>query len=169
MISIALFALVAFLLDRISKVCILKYVFGLDFPDTALFGKSIPVFGDVFHITYHGNTGMAFGMFKDSKIMLIVLCVVILLVIGFVIYKTKPQSWLAKISYGMIIGGAIGNVFDRISYGFVIDFLDFCLIDYPIFNVADCFVVCGAVLLVIYTFFFDKPQKKEEAAHDSDG
>ena len=162
MISIALFALVAFLLDRISKVCILKYVFSLDFPDTTLFGKSIPVFEDVFRITYHGNTGMAFGMFKDSKIMLIALCVVILSVIGFVIYKTKPKSWLAKISYGMIIGGAIGNVFDRISYGFVIDFLDFCLIDYPIFNVADCFVVVGSILLCVYILFFDK--KEDESA-----
>ena len=158
MLYIAITAIIAFLADRLSKVCVLKHIFELDFPNPAMFGKSVPVIEDVFHITYHGNTGMAFGMLKDNKVLLIALCTVILAVICIVIYKVKPESLLAKISFGMIIGGAIGNVFDRIAYGFVIDFLDFCIINYPIFNVADCFVVVGAILLCIYVLFFDKKE-----------
>ena len=164
MLGIAITAVVAFLLDRLSKVMILKHTFGLDFPDPAKFGESVPVFEDVFHLTYHGNTGMAFGMLEDNRALLLALCVVILAIMCIVIYKTKPEKWLEKISYGMIIGGAIGNAFDRISYGFVIDFLDFCLIDYPIFNVADCFVVVGAILLCICVLFLDK--RKDEVGKD---
>ena len=160
MLGIVITAMIAFALDRLSKVGVLKYIFGLDFPDPFMFGKSIPVIEDVFHFTYHGNTGMAFGMFADNKALLIVLCAVILLILCIVIYKLKPKNWLAKISFGMVIGGAIGNVFDRIAYGFVIDFLDFCLINYPIFNVADCFVLVGTILLAIYIVFFVKEEDK---------
>ena len=158
MVGIIIAAIVAFVLDRISKVAVLKYVFGLDYPSVSDFGKSLPVFEDVFHLTYHGNTGMAFGMFAGNRTFLIVLCAVILLIIGIIIYKFKPQRLIEKLSFGMIIGGAIGNVFDRIKYGFVIDFLDFRVINYPIFNVADSFVVVGAILLCIYVIFFDKKE-----------
>lgn len=151
-------AIIAFVLDRVSKAGVLKLAFGLDFPDPSGFGSSIPVIEDVFHLTYHGNTGMAFGMLAGNKALLIGLCAVILAIIVYVIYKLQPQSMLAKISFGMIIGGAIGNVVDRIVYGFVIDFLDFRIINYPIFNVADCFVVVGTVLLCIYILFFDKKE-----------
>lgn len=158
MLGIIITAVIVFVLDRISKVGILKYVFGLGFPNPAEFGESVPVIKDVFHITYHGNTGMAFGMFADNKALLIGLCVVILAILFYVIYRIKPQGFLATLSFGMVIGGAIGNVFDRIAYGFVIDFLDFCLINYPIFNVADCFVVVGTILLAIYILFFVKEE-----------
>lgn len=151
-------SIIAFVLDRLSKNAVLKYAFGLDFPDPAKFGHSVPVIEDVFHLTYHGNTGMAFGMLAGNKTLLICLCAIILTLICFAIYKLKPRKWIEKISFGMIIGGAIGNVVDRILYGFVIDFLDFCLINYPIFNVADCFVVVGAILLCLYIIFFDKKE-----------
>ncbi|MEE1043509.1 MAG: signal peptidase II [Clostridia bacterium] len=160
MFGIIITAIVAFILDRISKVSILKFVFGLDYPSTAEFGDTVPVFKDVFHLTYHSNTGMAFGMLAGNKGLLICICAVVLLVIGIIIYKSKPQKIIEKLCYGMIIGGAVGNVFDRISYGFVIDFLDFRIINYPIFNVADCFVVVGAIMLCVYILFFDK--RKDE-------
>ncbi len=151
-------SIIAFALDRLSKAAVLEFAFGLDFPDPAKFGNSVPVIEDVFHLTYHGNTGMAFGMLAGNKALLIGLCAFILALICFVIYKLKPQKWVEKVSFGMIIGGAIGNVFDRIFYGFVIDFLDFCIINYPIFNVADCFVVVGAILLCLYIVFFEKKE-----------
>ena len=160
MVGIAFATIITFLLDRISKVAILKYVFNLNFPDVSKFGKSVPLIKDVFHLTYHGNTGMAFGMFKDNKLLLIVLCAVILGLIVFYIYKTKPSSFVEKMCYGMIIGGALGNVFDRITYGFVIDFLDVCVINYPIFNVADSFIVIGTIILAVYILFFEKGKDK---------
>ena len=151
-------AIITFVLDRVSKMGVLKFVFDLDFPDPAKFGNSVPIIEDIFHLTYHGNTGMAFGMLAGNKALLIGLCAVILTLICFVIYKWKPKKWVEKIAFGMIIGGAIGNVVDRIMYGFVIDFLDFRLINYPIFNLADCFVVVGAIMLCIYIVFFDKKE-----------
>lgn len=156
MVGIAVSVIISFLLDRISKVAVLKYAFGLSFPDATKFGESVPLIKDVFHLTYHGNTGVAFGMLKDNKILLIVLCAFILALILFYIYKTKPSTMVEKICYGLIIGGALGNVFDRIVYGFVIDFLDFCIINYPIFNVADSFIVVGTITLAVYILFFEK-------------
>lgn len=164
MTAILLTATVALILDRLSKFVMVNYVFDIENLSADTVAETVPVIKDVFHFSYHGNTGMAFGMFSDSKVFLILLCLVILAVIGVVIYKTKPSKILEKISYGMIIGGAIGNLVDRINYGFVIDFLDFRLIDYPIFNVADCFVVIGAVLLCICVIFFDK--REDEVGKD---
>ncbi len=151
-------AIIALVLDRVSKLSILKFCFGLDLPDPQKFGETVPVIEDVFHLTYHGNTGMAFGILAGNRALLIGLCAVILVLICFIIHKLKPQKSIEKISFGMIIGGAIGNVVDRIMYGFVIDFLDFRIINYPIFNVADCFVVVGAILLCVYIIFFDKKE-----------
>lgn len=153
-------ALLAFAADRASKLLILKYAFGLSFPVTDKFGESLPLLKGVFNLTYYGNTGMAFGMFAGNKALLISLCIIILAVMLFAVRKLRIKSRLALSSIGMITGGALGNLLDRILYGFVIDYFDFCLIDYPIFNVADCFVVAGAVLLCVYVIFFDKKEDK---------
>ncbi len=158
MVWMLITAITAFVLDRISKTAVLRYVFGLDFPNPEKFGESVPVVENVFHLTYHGNTGVAFGMMADNRMLLIGLCAVVLVILGAVIYKLKPKELVAILGFGMVIGGAIGNVFDRIVYGFVIDFLDFCLINYPIFNVADCFVVIGTILIGVYIVFFVKEE-----------
>lgn len=162
MVAIAITAIVALLLDRISKIVMVNCVFNIDNLNMYSTAESIPVIKDVFHFSYLGNDGMAFGMFPNNKIFLIALCLVILTLIGFVIYRTKPEKNLEKISYGMIIGGAIGNLIDRIMHGFVIDFLDFRLINFPTFNVADCFVVVGAILLCVCVIFFDKKEDEVE-------
>lgn len=164
MIAVAITAIVAFLLDRISKIVMVNYVFNIESLTGNSYAETVPVIKDVFHFSYLGNDGMAFGMLPNQKWLLILLCLLILAVIGFVIYKTKPEKMLEKISYGMIIGGAIGNLFDRIMHGFVIDFIDVRIIDYPIFNVADCFVVIGAVILCICVIFFEK--KEDEVGKD---
>ena len=153
MITAFVSALVAFFADRASKILILKYVFGLSAPVADKFGETVPLWKNVFHLTFVGNKGAAFGIFSGNKVLLVALCVLILVaMVGFML-KYKPKNALAKISLGMIMGGAVGNVLDRLLYGFVIDFLDFCLIDYPVFNVADCFIVIGGVLFCIYVIF----------------
>lgn len=157
MIAVAITAIVAFLLDRISKIVMVNYVFNIEALSADTFAETVPVIKDVFHFSFLGNDGMAFGMLPNQKWLLILLCLVILGVIGIVIYKTKPEKMLEKISYGMIIGGAIGNLVDRIMHGFVIDFIDVRIINYPVFNIADCFVVVGAVLLIA-VIFFDKKE-----------
>ena len=155
--SVAIVSAIAFLLDRISKIIMVNNVFKIE-SLTAHSNASVTVIDKVLNFSYVGNEGIAFGMFAHNRWLLILLCVAILLVIGYIIYKTKPQSMLEKVSYGMIIGGALGNVYDRIAHGFVIDFIDVQFINYPTFNVADCFVVIGAILLCVCVLFFDKKE-----------
>lgn len=164
MVAIAITAVIAFLFDRISKIIMVDCVFKIQSLSIDSIAETVPVIKDVLHFSYLSNDGMAFGMFPDNKALLITLCLVILAIIGFVIYKTKPEKMPEKISYGMIIGGAVGNLVDRIMHGFVIDFIDVRFIDYPTFNVADCFVVIGAILLCVCVIFFDK--KEDEVGKD---
>jgi len=115
---------------------------------------SIRIIRNFFYITYVRNTGAAWSIFSGKVLGLIF---VSLLIIGFIIYyiyKNNPKSILEKVGYSMILGGAIGNLFDRIFYGYVIDFLDFIIFgyDYPIFNLADSFIFVGVLLLVVYTW-----------------
>ena len=156
--SVAIVSVIAFLLDRISKIIMVNNVFKIESLNVDSYAQSVTVIDKVLNFSYVGNEGVAFGMLAHNRWLLILLCVAILLVIGYIIYKTKPQSMLEKVSYGMIIGGAIGNIYDRIAHGFVIDFIDVQFINYPTFNVADCFVVVGAILLCICVLFFDKKE-----------
>ena len=106
---------------------------------------------DFFYITYVKNTGAAFSILKDQRIPLLIVTVIIL----FILYKNINKEKMGKIevlSYGLIIGGVLGNFFDRLMYGYVIDFLDFYIFgyDYPVFNLADSFIVIGITILIIY-------------------
>ena len=109
-----------------------------------------------FHLRYVENTGMAFGMMQNANTLLIG---VMLVIIGYIVY-----SWKELVSYGscvkwgsvFILAGAIGNLYDRITLGFVVDFLDFRV--WPVFNVADSFITIGACLFVI-TFLWNKPKE----------
>lgn len=115
---------------------------------------SIIVVKNFFYITYVRNTGAAWSIFADKTWMLIMVSLIIItLIIGY-IWKNKPRTMLEKIGYSMLLGGSIGNFLDRIIYGYVIDFFDFYIFgyNYPIFNMADTFIVVGVILLVIYTW-----------------
>ena len=130
-----------FIIDLISKQ-IITHLLELH--------KSVKVINDFFYLTYTENTGAAWSILKDQKIMLLILTVIVLFIINKFINKeslTKLDSFV----YGMIIGGILGNFFDRLVYGHVIDFLDFKIFgyDYPIFNLADTFIVIGIILLMI--------------------
>lgn len=158
MFAITILAILSFVFDRLSKIIVLKYAFNMNTPLLYKSGQSVPVIKDFFHLTFFGNKGMAFGMFSGKKAFLIIMCTIIIFAILLWIIKKKPKSILQKVSIGMILGGALGNIYDRIAYGYVIDFLDFRVINYPIFNFADCTVVIGAVILCVYIIFFDKKE-----------
>ena len=115
---------------------------------------SILVVKNFFYITYVKNTGAAWSIFSDNTWIVILLSLIIIGAIILYIYKNRPKSKIEKVGYALILGGAIGNFIDRIVYGYVIDFFDFYIFgyDYPIFNVADTFIVLGVILLVIYTW-----------------
>lgn len=122
--------------------------------------ETVPIISGVFHITFVKNTGVAFGMLKGSNILFILLSILIMIGIIFYIYHAKVKNKLILISFGMILGGATGNLIDRFIHKGVIDFLDFRLINFPVFNIADSFVVIGCTLFAVITVFFDKIQEK---------
>lgn len=115
---------------------------------------SIVVIKDFFYITYVRNTGAAWSIFAGKTWLLIIVSLIIIFFIVGYIYKNKPKSKFEILGYSMILGGAIGNLIDRVIYGYVIDFLDFYIFgyDYPIFNLADSFILIGVILLIIYTW-----------------
>ncbi len=114
---------------------------------------SFPLWQDVLHFTYHENTGMAFGMLKDHRWVFMVISTVA--IIGILVYLIafRPKSRWMQVSLSMIVGGGIGNMIDRIFLGYVVDFIDFTLIDFAVFNVADSFVCVGAGFLCVYLLY----------------
>lgn len=112
---------------------------------------------------YLENRGAAFGMFADHRwIFMTLTSIALIVLIGAMMFK-KMESNLLIWSFSMIIGGGIGNMIDRIARGYVIDFIDVQFVDFYVFNIADCFVVIGCGLLILYlvTDIF-KDSKKEK-------
>lgn len=152
---------IVFLLDIFSKSLILKQT-----PfDLILFGDYkklypshffISKFTNFFNLILVWNSGVSFSMFANNSLLnRIILIVVAILITCYVIKLClNEQNNLSKIAYSFIIGGAVGNIFDRIRYGAVIDFLDFHIKEYhwPAFNVADSFICLGVGILLLETF-----------------
>ena len=119
----------------------------------------------ILSFTYVRNEGAAFGILQGARILFIVITILVLLGAIYYIVKMKPQSLLEKWALCFIAGGAIGNFIDRAAFGFVRDFIMTEFIDFPVFNVADCFVCIGAALYILYAFS-DIFVKKDESKSD---
>lgn len=126
-----------FVLDRVTKYFMINI-----FQD----GQSVKVF-DFFHLTLVFNTGTAFGLLKDQNTFFVILSVIA--AIAIVLYNRiyKVDGLIRSLALGMILGGAAGNLIDRIKFGYVIDFLDFRI--WPVFNVADSALTVGVTLLIL--------------------
>ncbi len=129
---------------------------------------SIPLIQDVFHLTYVENRGAAFGMMQGQTLFFVLVAVVFVAAVIWVLRKYRGKSPLLKLGISFMTAGALGNTIDRIRQGFVVDFFDFTLIDFPVFNVADIFVCVGAGLLAIFFIFFDKDEKGRSECDESD-
>lgn len=153
-ISYFLFILVMIALDQAAKFVISR---------TVELYESRPVIPGFFSITRIHNRGAIFGAFNQSnnQVVFIALTAASLLALGLVVFyffKTPPSDRLMKISLALIMAGALGNLLDRITRGFVIDFLDVYVRNahWPFFNVADSCISVGAVLM-LFIFFRRKP------------
>ena len=123
-----------------------------------LIDQAIVIIPNVFELTYVENRGAAWGVFQGKvNFLLIMTFISILFVIIFLVKmpKDKKYNWL-RISLLLIAAGGIGNFIDRLFLGYVRDMLHFTLIDFPVFNVADCCVVIGAILLMFLIIFVYK-------------
>lgn len=111
--------------------------------------ESFPLIQDVFHFTYRQNEGAAFGILKDHRWVFMVISVIAIGFLSYMLWQNRNGNKLLCIAIAMIIGGGIGNMIDRCLLGYVIDFLDFTLINFAVFNVADSFVCIGVGLFIL--------------------
>ena len=116
-------------------------------------GQSLAVIKGVFHLTYVQNTGAAFGIFKNANTFFIIVSIAIILFLLVYRYYYLKSNVYINISIALIIGGAIGNLIDRILLNYVVDYLDFRV--WPVFNLADSAIVVGAGILTIYILLTD--------------
>ena len=130
---------------------------------------SIPVWEGVFHLTYVENRGAAFGIMQNKVWFFVIVALVAIPVIVYVFRKYQNRSQTLNMGLCFILAGAVGNMIDRITLGFVVDFLDFRIIDFPVFNIADIFVCVGAGLIAVFVIFIEEklkfaPKEAEENA-----
>ena len=127
-----------------------------------------PLIEGVFHLTYRINPGAAWSIFSapDQRWIFMTVSTVAILAMLAYLFFVPVNSRLTQLGLGAIIGGGIGNMIDRISLGYVVDFLDFRLINFPVFNVADCFVCVGAGVLMLSLLLDWRREAREGAKHD---
>ncbi len=111
--------------------------------------ESVPLIEGVLHFTYIQNTGAAFGMMKDARWVFMITSTVMITVLSLYLFLGHAENNLYGIATSMIISGGIGNMIDRLTSGYVVDFIDFVLIDFAVFNAADSFVCVGSGLLIL--------------------
>ncbi len=129
--------LALFVADRAAKAWALK----------SLYGRSVQVLS-FFRLTYAENTGVAFGMFRDSNAFFLVFSAALVAALLFLRRRIERHGRLATVGLALVIGGALGNMYDRIAYGFVVDFFDFSFFP-AVFNVADSGITVGAALMAL--------------------
>jgi len=120
-------------------------------------GQSIPLIENIFHLTLVHNKGSAFNIIKDGNIFLTIITIIVIVCIIYSINKIKKEEYLLQVCFGLVMGGAFGNLIDRISYGYVIDFLDFRI--WPVFNVADSAITISVLGFLWYMYNDGKSTK----------
>lgn len=133
-------------------------------------GESAPFIPHIMRFTRLHNYGAAWSSFSGKTVFLVGLTTVMLITIAVLLFKKVVRHPLGVIACVLILGGGIGNMIDRIALGYVVDMFDLLLFEYPVFNLADCFVVVGAILgCIYYLWLYDKyDAKKKESADGAD-
>lgn len=143
--------ILGFVLDRISKSYAINNFINQPYDGTLL------------NFTYLENRGAAFGILQDSRLFFLILTIII---VGYLLYyfikNYKTNKRLLNISLAFIITGALGNFYDRLFNGYVVDFIDFAFFEFPVFNIADIFVTVGSILMIIYFLVFEESDMKNE-------
>lgn len=119
-------------------------------------GESLPLIPHVLHLTYVQNTGAAFGLFKGQQGLFIVVSAVVIAWMIAQLARGSTRTWSTRWGCALILGGAVGNVIDRLRFGYVIDFLDLRV--WPVFNVGDSAITVGVTLLLVHALFDSKRQ-----------
>ena len=139
--KIYILAINIFIIDQLTKSIISTYL---------KLNQSIEVIKDFFYLRYINNTGASWGILSNSRILLIILSLIAIIILIRYMYSFK-ETKLNYIGFGFLLGGILGNLSDRLLHGYVKDFLDFIIFnyDFPVFNIADIFIVLGVIVLII--------------------
>jgi signal peptidase II len=142
MVTTIIISIILLCIDQISKLLVVNLLTKTD---------SITIIKNFFYLTYINNDGAAFSILVGKRIFLILIAVLVIVMLIRYIKKNNIQNKLELVSISLIIGGSLGNLMDRVIRGYVIDFLDFKIFNYnfPIFNLADTFIVIGVILLLL--------------------
>jgi signal peptidase II len=129
------------LLDQLTKLLSVLYLKNID---------TCPLIRGVLHLTYVENRGAAFGMLADDRWVFLTVSTLTILVVGALLYLGQIEGVHYGIALSMILSGGIGNMIDRVALGYVVDFIDFRLINFAVFNGADSFICVGAGVMVFF-------------------
>jgi signal peptidase II len=142
---LAVVALLVFCADQITKAIVTR---------TLAHGNVVVILGGAAQLEYARNTGAAFSLFRAGGALFAVIAIVVSA--GILVYyrRTSGSPFLVRLALGGILGGALGNLVDRVRLGYVVDFIDFRW--WPVFNVADSCIVVGVVLLVLHSLVTDQ-------------
>lgn len=153
-----LFAVLLLVVDQVTK-----YYISLSLKPAG----TISVIDGLLEFTYLENTGAAFGLFKNSMWIVSAITIVAFTCMAAALFLYRRHTFFSYASLTLLISGGVGNLIDRFSYGFVIDFIHVMFFDY-IFNFADCCVTVGAVLLMIHVILISRRESKESKESSPD-
>ena len=153
-ILMALAALGVVAADQLTKLWVL---------DTIALYEKVEAIPGLFHLTYVQNTGAAFSSFQGQQwLFLLVFAVLTVAVIWEFSTKKMGFSNFERWCIGAIYAGGLGNMIDRVRMGFVVDMIEVEFMNFPVFNVADCFITCGCIAMLVSLVFFNKGFWKDE-------
>lgn len=143
--------------DIVAKRCVLRYLKPTE-PITLIDG--------LLELSYVENTGAAFGLFKNMMWLVVLITVIAVAAILVLLFRYQKHTFFSYASSALLIAGGIGNLLDRILYGFVVDYIHVLFFDY-IFNFADCCVTVGAVLFVIHVLLISLREKRMQEQEET--
>lgn len=151
---LSLFALGIVGVDQLVKYLIVSNI--------PLFGQ-VPLVPGIMKLTYVQNTGAAFSMLQGMQWLFVVIFILLTALLVFEYFKKPmPFTKFERFCIAAVYGGGLGNMIDRVVLGYVVDMFQTEFIKFPVFNVADIFITCGCILLMVHIAFFNKEFWKEE-------
>lgn len=130
--------------------------------------SNIPLLPGVVRLTYVQNTGAAFSMFQGMQWLFVLVFLALTVLLLWEYYRSPlPFTRLERLCLAAVYGGGLGNMLDRVRLGYVVDMIETEFIVFPVFNVADCFICCGCILLMVHMIFFN-PEFWKEGKHGTD-
>ena len=144
--NLTIYTLILILIDQI-----IKYVVDVNM----ILNSSITLIDNFLNLTYVRNTGAAFSILENNGIILIIISIFALAYILYYVSKKELRK-IDYVSFSFLIAGIVGNLMDRVLHGYVIDYIDFRVINFPIFNFADILIIVGTIILFISSIIKDK-------------